>query len=61
MPNIKDYNLNQAQLTTILGSLLTDITAVRTALWTMATKLNADAWVTDTDYAWAAALTTTNT
>jgi len=61
MANIPDYNLNQAQLTTILASLLTDITMLRTAHNTMATKLNADSWVWDTDYAQASALTTTNT
>lgn len=43
----------------ILQSLLTDITNLRTAFNTAMTKLNADAWVTDTDYAAAPALTTT--
>ncbi len=45
----------------ILNSILTDVTALRTAFNTLVTKLNADAWVTDTDYAAAAALTTTET
>jgi hypothetical protein len=43
----------------ILWSLLTDITNTRAALNAVVTKLNADAWVTDTDYAAATALTTT--
>ena len=43
----------------ILNSLLTDITTVRSALNAVVTKLNADAWVTDTNYAAAWALGTT--
>lgn len=58
-----DINPSTAQhhkdLEGVLDSLLTDITAVKSAVDTMATKLNADAGVTDTNYAGAAALTTT--
>jgi len=50
---------HDSQLEAILDSLLTDITANKAAIDAMATKLNADAGVTDTNYAGAAALTTT--
>ena len=43
----------------VLSSLVTDVTMLRTALNAVVTKLNADAGVTDTDYAAAAALVTT--
>ena len=52
-------NVDHKNLETILNSLLVVITAIRTALNNVVTKLNADAWVTDTDYVAAAALTTT--
>lgn len=42
-----------------LGTLRADVAALDTALDAMATKLNADAGVTDVDYAGAAALTST--
>lgn len=51
--------LNHQKEIDVATSLLTDITNVRTALNAVVTKLNADAWVTDTDYAAAVALTTT--
>ena len=47
------------QLSALLTAILADITALRTAQAAMATKLNADAGVTDTNYAAPAALTTT--
>lgn len=43
----------------VLDSLLTDITNLRSWAATLATKLNADAGVTDTNYAQPSALTTT--
>lgn len=43
----------------VLNSLVTDLATVRTALNAVVTKLNADAGVTDTDYAACAALGTT--
>ena len=43
----------------VLDALLTDITNVRSALNTLATKLNSDGGVSDTDYASATSLTTT--
>lgn len=46
-------------LNKVLKSILTDLTNLTTALNTLATKLNADAGVTDTNYATANALTTT--
>lgn len=58
--NIWD-KVEHQNLDDILGSLLTDITAAKTAIDAMATKLNADAWVTDTDYSAMAALVTTDT
>lgn len=61
MVNIKDYDNNNQETQDVLASLLTDITMLRTAYNTLATKLNADAGVTDTNYAQASALTTTNT
>ena len=42
---------------TMLEALLVDVTAIHTAIDDLVTKLNADAGVTDTDYAAAAALT----
>lgn len=48
--SIWDKDLNQEALSDILNSLLVDITAI-------ASKLDDDAWVTDTDY--EAGLTTT--
>lgn len=45
------------QVRTLLDAALSDITALRTALNTAMTKLNADAGVTDTNYAAAPALT----
>lgn len=53
-------SVDHENLDTILNSLLTDVTNIRTALNAVVTKLNADAGVTDTDYAAAAALTTTS-
>ena len=50
--------LNHQKDINVADSLLVDITAIRTALNAVVTKLNADAWVTDTDYAAAPALTT---
>lgn len=50
---------NPAALALVLESLLTDITNLRSALNTAVTKLNSDGGVSDTDYAQAAALTTT--
>lgn len=43
----------------ILNAILTDLTMLRTAYNTLATKLNADEGVTDTNYAQASALETT--
>lgn len=54
-----DEKTEYAEMQEILGSLLTDVTNLRTAFNTAMTKLNADAGVTDTDYAAAPALTTT--
>lgn len=45
------------ELRPLLNAILTDMTAMKTAIDAMATKLNADAGVTDTDYASADALT----
>lgn len=59
MTAISDKSLDQQALVDILNSLLTDITACKTAVDNMATKLNADAGVTDVDYSWVATLTTT--
>ena len=59
--DIKDCDLNQESLREVLGSIVTDLTMIRTAYNTLATKLNADAGVTDTNYAQASALNTTNT
>jgi len=50
---------HDSQLEAVLDSLLADITSNKAAIDAMATKLNADAGVTDTNYAGAAALTTT--
>jgi len=52
MVNITEKNLSQQDLQDILAGLLVDITAI-------AAKLDADNWVTDTDY--EAGITTTNT
>ena len=43
----------------ILTTMLADMAALRTSFNTLVTKLNADAGVTDTNYAAAAAFTTT--
>ena len=43
----------------VLNSLVADLATVRTALNAVVTKLNADAGVTDADYAACAALGTT--
>lgn len=43
----------------VMSSLVTDLTNLRTAFNTAMTKLNADAGVTDTNYASAPALETT--
>lgn len=51
--------LGRADHEAVLDALLTDITNLRTAFNTLVTKLNADAGVTDTNYAADAALTTT--
>ena len=58
MADISDNSNFQAD-TNIAESLLTDISTLRTAFNTLVTKLNADAGVTDTNYAQAGALTTT--
>lgn len=44
-----------------LTTLLADVTALNTAYGVLVTKLNADAGVTDEDYADVAAITTTLT
>lgn len=54
-----DEKTEYAEMQEILNSLLTDVTNLRTAFNTAMTKLNADAGVTDADYAAAPALTTT--
>jgi len=62
MADISD-NIDQAGLDAVLDSLLADITAIRTGLVTLTAQLDADAGVTDTDYAAncdPAALTTTS-
>jgi hypothetical protein len=46
-----------ANLKVLLDAALADLTALRTAFNTAMTKLNADAGVTDTNYAAAPALT----
>lgn len=51
--------MSHAELEAVLDSILVDLTALKTAIDTMAAKLNADAGVTDVNYAAAAALTTT--
>lgn len=43
----------------VLTSVVTDLATIRTALNAVVTKLNADAGVTDADYAACAALGTT--
>ena len=54
LQNVRDaVNELQTQYT----ALLADVTAMRTSFNTAMTKLNADAGVTDTNYAAAAALT----
>lgn len=55
-------SVRHADTDTILNSLLTDVTALRTSIVGITAKLDADAGVTDTDYASThdpAALTTT--
>lgn len=60
MPEITNSaGMSHAELTSILDSLLVDITAMKTAHDALVAKLNADAGVTDTDYADTVALTTT--
>lgn len=59
--NVSDYDLNQQGLNDILGAIVTDITALDTAIDTLVAKMNLDAGITDADYAWAAAMTTTDT
>ena len=49
----------QAQTLTFNDAVVADLTSIRTAFNTAIAKLNADAGVTDEDYAEAAALTTT--
>lgn len=56
-------NLDQKDLIDVLDALLTDVTAIRTAVVGITAKLDADAGVTDTNYASTldpAALTTTS-
>ena len=60
MASIDSNAIDQKHLVDALDSLLTDVTAAKTAIDAMATKLNADAGVTDTDYASMASLTTTS-
>jgi hypothetical protein len=55
-------NLNHEDAIAVLDSMLADITAIRAAVVAITAKLDADAGVTDTDYASTcdpAALTTT--
>ena len=62
MADISD-NIDQAGLDSVLDSLLADVTAIRTAVVGITAKLDADAGITDTDYAATrdpAALTTTS-
>ena len=59
MASIADKDLNQAALSDILNTLLVDVTAQKAAIAAIIAKLNADGWVTDTDYASSGALTTT--
>lgn len=51
--------LHDSQLESVLDSLLTDVTNLRTAFNTLVTKLNADTGVGDSDYAADTALVTT--
>lgn len=51
--------INHQKEIDVLNSLVADLATVRTALNAVVTKLNADAGVTDTDYAACAALGTT--
>lgn len=75
LPNdIRENGMDQASLVRFLSNvldlvnelktdytaLLADVTALRTSFNTAMTKLNADAGVTDTNYAAAAALTATS-
>lgn len=63
MPAIDEAQMSQhAGNDALLDALLTDLTAVRSAVVAITAKLDADAGVTDTDYASTcdpAALTTT--
>ena len=52
-------SLYKKDLNDVLDAIVADITALDAAIDAMATKLNADAGVTDEDYAGAAAMTTT--
>jgi len=60
MADISDKIFHQADID-ILESLLTDVTMLATRMDTLATKLNADGGVTDTNYVTTqvASLTTT--
>ena len=61
MADISD-NVVQAGLDSVLDTIVDDMTAIRTAITTLTAQLDADAGVTDTDYAAncdPAALTTT--
>lgn len=61
MADISD-NVRHAGLDAVLDTIVDDLTAIRTAFVGMTAKLDADAGVTDTDYASSldpAALTTT--
>lgn len=60
--------MSHAELQTLLDAFLTDVTSMNTAITaliadhnTLRTKLNADAGVTDTDYAASTATATTLT
>lgn len=50
-------NKDAEELRQLIQAILVDLTALKSAVDAMATKLNADAGVTDTDYAGAATLT----
>jgi hypothetical protein len=59
---IRELNFLRSELDDVrtkYAAVLADITAIRTSFNTAMTKLNADAGVTDADYAAAAALTAT--
>jgi hypothetical protein len=52
-------NQTGVELQKLMSAFLADLTALRTSFNTLVAKLNADAGVTDTNYAAAAALTVT--